>query len=85
MAKRENNMTYYDYNDEDVQSVLRDKDANCDPGRKLQMVLAALVDANFQEADEDPYDDEDYERRSKAKLFLFQLATALTNGYRNMP
>lgn len=83
MVKTENNMTYYDYNDEDVQSVLRDKDANCDPGRKLQMVLAALVDANFQEADEDPYDDE--ERRSKAKLFLFQLATALTNGYRDMP
>lgn len=85
MVKTENNMTYYDYNDEDVQFVLRDKDANCDPGRKLQMVLAALVDANVQEADEDPYDDEDYERRSKAKLFLFQLATALTSGYRDLP
>ena len=47
------------------------------------MVLDALVDANFQEADEDPYDDEDYERRTAAKLFLFKIATALTNGYRN--
>lgn len=77
-------MSYYDYDEDDVKSVLYDKDANCDPGKKLQMVLAALVDANFQEADEDPYDDEDYERRSKARLFLFQLATTLTNGYRDM-
>lgn len=75
--------TYHDYNDDDVKSVLYDKDATCDPGRKLQMVLDALVDANFQEADEDPYDHEDHERRSAAKLFLFKLATALTNGYRN--
>jgi hypothetical protein len=48
------------------------------------MVLAALVDANFQEADEDPYDEEDCERREKAKLFLFKLATKLTNGCRDM-
>lgn len=75
--------TYHDYNDDDVKSVLYDKDATCDPGRKLQMVLDALVDANFQEADEDPYCEEDHERRSAAKLFLFRLATALTNGKRD--
>lgn len=77
-------MSYHEYDDRDVESVLYDKDANCDPGRKLQMVLAALVDANFQEADEDPYDEEDCERREKAKLFLFKLATKLTNGCRDM-
>ena len=30
------------------------------------------------------YDEEDCERREKAKLFLFKLATKLTNGYRDM-
>ena len=29
------------------------------------------------------YDEEDYERRSLAKTFLFELATAMTNGHRN--
>ena len=73
----------HDYDDLDLESVLIDKDATCDPGRKLQIVLDALVDANFQEAEEDPYDEEDYERRSIAKTFLFKLATALTQGNRN--
>ncbi len=73
----------HDYDDLDLESVLIDKDATCDPGRKLQIVLDALVDANFQEAEEDPYDEEDYERRSIAKTFLFKLAMALTQGNRN--
>lgn len=74
---------YHDYDDNDVKSVLLDKNASCDPGRKLQMVLDALVDANLQKADIDEYDSEDYERRNNAKLFLFKLASALTNGNRD--
>jgi hypothetical protein len=74
--------TYHNYDEDDVQSVLHDKDVNCYLGRELQMVLDALVDANFQEADEGD-DDEEHERQDAAKLFLFNLATALTNGHRN--
>jgi hypothetical protein len=78
-------VTYHDYSEDDVKSVLLDKDANCDSGRKLRIVLDALVDANLQDSDEYFETDQEYERVASAKLFLFKLATALTNGHRDKP
>ena len=74
---------YDDYNENEIKGIVLDGESYCDPGLSLRKVLDALVDANFQEAEEDPSDEEDYERRSLAKTFLFKLATALTNGHRN--
>ena len=76
-------MKYHDYDDLDVSNVIAFSKDNCDAGRALSMLLDALVDANVQEADEDPYSEDDAERTSAAKGFLFQLATKLTNGYRD--
>lgn len=75
-------MKYHDYDETDVSQAIAFSQDNCDAARSLRVVLDALVDCNFQEADE--FDDEENEeRKSSAKLFLFQLATRLTNGYRN--
>lgn len=76
-------MKYHDYDDLDVSNVIAFSKDNCDAGRALSMLLDALVDANFQEADDMSDSDEEHERASSAKLFLFQLATKLTNGYRD--
>ena len=76
-------MKYHDYDDLDVSNVISFSKDNCDAGRSLSKLLDALVDANFQEADDGLDADEEYKRVSAAKLFLFQLATRLTNGYRN--
>lgn len=76
-------MKYHDYDDLDVSNVISFSKDNCDAGRALSTLLDALVDANFQEADDMPDADEEYERVNAAKLFLFQLATRLTNGYRD--
>lgn len=76
-------MKYHDYDDLDVSNVIAFSKDNCDAGRALSMLLDALVDANFQEADDMSDCDEEHERASAAKLFLFQLATKLTNGYRD--
>lgn len=76
-------MKYHDYDDLDVSNVIAFSKDNCDAGRALSTLLDALVDANFQEADDMLDSDEEHERASAAKLFLFQLATRLTNGYRD--
>lgn len=75
-------MKYHDYDELDVSNALAFSKDNCDAARALSMLLDALVDANMQEADEDG-SDEEAERSSAAKIFLFQLATRLTNGYRD--
>ena len=75
-------MKYHDYDELDVSNVITFSQDNCDAGRALSMLLDALVDANFQEADDMPDTDEEYERVNSAKIFLFQIATKLTNGYR---
>lgn len=74
---------YEDFDENTIKGIVLDSESYCDPGVSLRKVLDALVDANFQEAEEDPYDEEDYERRSQAKTFLFKLATMMTNGNRN--
>jgi len=74
---------YEDSDENSIKGIVLDGESCCDPGLSLRKVLDALVDANFQEAEEDPYDDEDHERRSQAKTFLFKLATMMTNGHRN--
>lgn len=76
-------MTYHDYDELDVSNAISFSKDNCDAARALSTLLDALVDANFQEADEMLDADEEYERVSVAKLFLFKLATKLTNGYRD--
>ena len=75
-------MKYHDYDDLDVSNAISLSKDNCDAARALSMLLDALVDANFQEADDMSDADEEYERANAAKIFLFQLATKLTNGYR---
>lgn len=75
-------MKYHDYDELDVSNAITFSQDNCDAGRALSMLLDALVDANFQEADDMPDTDEEYERVNSAKIFLFPLATKLTNGYR---
>lgn len=74
---------YEDFDEHMIKGIVLDGESYCDPGLSLRKVLDALVDANFQEADEDPYDEEDYERRNQAKTFLFKLATMMTSGHRN--
>lgn len=76
-------MKYHDYDDLDVSNVIAFSKDNCDAARALSMLLDALVDANFQEADDMLDADEEYERVNAAEIFLFQLATKLTNGYRD--
>jgi len=76
-------MKYHDYDDLDVSNVISFSKDNCDAARSLSKLLDALVDANFQEADDGLDADEEYQRVNAAKIFLFQLATRLTNGYRD--
>jgi hypothetical protein len=75
-------MKYHDYDDLDVSNAISFSKDNCDAARSLSKLLDALVDANFQEAEDGSDSDEEYERVSAAKLFFFKLATKLTNGYR---
>lgn len=53
----------------------------CEPAIALRTVIEALADANLQDAHESE-SDEEYERKAKAQLLLFQLATWATGGYR---
>lgn len=76
-------MKYHDYDELDVNNILSFSKDNCDAGRALSMLLDALVDANFQEADDMLDAEEEHERSSAAKMFLWKLATNLTNGYRD--
>ena len=72
-------MSNRNYNEKDIDNILSYAQDNCDAARALTKVLDALVDYNHQEADSS---DEEQDIKSEASIFLFKLATALTNGSR---
>ena len=75
-------MSNRNYSEKDVDNILFYAKDNCDSAYALRKVLDALVDYNHQEAYEDDSSDEEQDIKSQASLFLFMLATALTNGSR---
>jgi len=77
-------MPTWGLSDDEVRAIVREADSNCDAGRALRTVLQLLVDANLQNADENDDTEEQRDAKSQAEASLFALATALTNGYRNL-